>query len=165
MNRPSIRIWRPATFLIIGGLVVLFAVFVTLFITPYFKPTTEVRLGNGVYHLWIADSESERVRGLSGVDQLQQHGGLLMDFKANNTWGIWMKDMKIPLDIIWLSKDKEVLYIERDVDHTLGTSRVFMPVRPAWYVIELPAGTVAKDGIERGMKASFNGTISGASQL
>ena len=165
MNRPSIRIWRPATFLIIVGLVVLFAVCVALFIAPYFKPTTEVRLGNGVYHLWIADNETERIKGLSGVEQLQQHGGLLMDFQTDNTWGIWMKDMKIPLDIIWLSKDKEVLHIEKDVDPNLGVSKVFMPVQPTRYVIELPAGTVEKDEIERGMSASFNGTISGASQL
>lgn len=165
MNRPSIRIWRPATFLTIGGLVVLISVLVAVFIAPHFKPTTEVRLGKGVYHLWIADSNAERVRGLSGVERLQPHGGLLMDFQANNTWGIWMKDMNIPLDIIWLTKDKEVVYIEENVSPDLKTSKVFMPTRPTWYVIELPAGTVKKDGIERGMTASFNGKISGVSQL
>jgi uncharacterized membrane protein (UPF0127 family) len=165
MNRPSIRVWRPATFILIGGLVLLISTLVGVYIVPHFKATTEVLLGKSLYHLWVADTEAERVQGLSGIEKLQPAGGLLMKFDSDSTWGIWMKDMKIPLDIVWLNQDKKVIYMVENVDPSMSTSTIFMPTRPARYVVELPAGTVRKDGISIDSAAAFNGSISGASQL
>lgn len=122
----------------------------------HFRPTTELRVGSGVYHLWVANTEAKRVQGLSGVDSLSPNGGMLFDFEVDNTWGIWMKDMKIPLDIIWMNQNKEVVYIVKNADPQLSTNTVFKPRTNARYVVELPAGSVESAGIKTGMLATFD---------
>jgi uncharacterized membrane protein (UPF0127 family) len=162
MNRPSSFSWRPqTTYFIIGGLVILLVALVVSYIVTHFTPTTEVRLGSGVYHLWVADTDAELKQGLSGVEKLNPGGGLLMKFDGDNTWGIWMKDMKIPLDIVWLNKDKQVVYIVKNASPELSTSQTFTPKATARYVIELPAGGVDKAGIKSGMVADFDETDPG----
>lgn len=157
MNRPSFRIWRPATtYILIGGLVVLLIALVASFAITTFRPTTEVKVGSGVYKLWVADSEAELVQGLSGVESLPKNGGLLMKFSTDDRWGIWMKDMKVPLDIVWLNKDKEIIYIVKNAQPSMSTNITFTPKEPARYVIELPLGSVENAGLKTGMIAAFD---------
>lgn len=113
------------------------------------KSATQVRLAGGTYHLWVADTEAERVQGLSGVERLDPNGGLLMKFDSDGQWGIWMKDMKVSIDIIWLDSNKKVVYIVKNASPALSTDKVFTPNSPARYVIELPAGSVDKAAINQ----------------
>jgi uncharacterized membrane protein (UPF0127 family) len=164
MDKPSISIWRPATtYILIGGLVALLVASVIAYIMTTFQPTTLVRVGSGAYHVWVADTEAERVQGLSGVKELSRNGGLLMDFQTDGQWGIWMKDMYIPLDIIWLNSDKKVVYLVANASPELSTTKTFAPKDPSRYVIELPAGSIQKAGIRKGMTVEFDDTAMGAS--
>jgi len=162
MNKPSTVLWRPTTTIIfIVGIVALVVYSAIAYMVTNFRPTTEVRVGSGVYHLMIADDEVERVQGLSGVSSLKPDGGLLMRFDSDDTWGIWMKDMKIPLDIIWLNKDKKVVHMVVNASPELSTDATFTPSAAARYVIELPAGSAAKAAIKPGVTASFDETDDG----
>lgn len=157
MNRPSFITWRPATTnLLIGGTVVLLVSLAVAYMLTTFTPSTSVRIGSGVYHLWIADTDAELTKGLSGVSELRGDGGLLMKFGGDDTWGIWMKDMKIPLDIIWLNKEKKVVYTVKNAGPELSTDVIFTPKEKARYVLELPQGSVEKAGIKTGMQATFD---------
>lgn len=157
MNRPSFIAWRPQTgYFVIGGFLILLIAVGIAFMVNSFTPTTELRMGSGIYHLRVADSESERIQGLSGVDTLKPNGGLLMKFDSDNTWGIWMKDMKIPLDIVWLNAEKKIIYIVKNASPELSTNTTFVPKTNARYVVELPAGAVEDAGIRTGMIATFN---------
>lgn len=157
MNRPSFLSWRPATtYVLIAGLAVLLLGLVVAYMIPLMRPTTNVKIASGVYSLWVADTEQARVKGLSGVQKLDPNGGLLMDFQTDGTWGIWMKDMKIPLDIIWLDANKKVVYIVKNASPELSTGTTFVPKKPARYVIELPAGSVDKAGIRQNSVAIFD---------
>ena len=163
MNRSSIITWRPVTtYILIGGLVAILIGIVVAYILTTFVPTTQVRVGSGVYHLQIADTDVELTQGLSGVSELKGDGGLLMKFNDDNTWGIWMKDMKIPLDIVWLNSDKKVVYIVKNASPESSTSITYTPKANARYVIELPAGSVDKAGIIIGSVADFDETDDGA---
>lgn len=163
MNRPSFITWRPATtYILVGGLVAILIGIVTSYVLNNFTPTTPVRLGSGVYHLWIADTDTELSQGLSGVETLRGDGGLLMKFDSDNTWGIWMKDMKVPLDIVWLSSDKKVVYTVKNASPELSTDVIFTPKTKARYVIELPAGGVDKAGIKTGDQATFDENDAGS---
>ena len=156
MRNTSSLSWRPhTTFLLIGGFVVILVALAIAYIIQNFKPTTEVRVASGVYRLWVADTEAERVQGLSGVEQLSPDGGLLMDFETDDYWGIWMKDMKIPLDIVWLDADKQVVYIVKNASPELSTDTVMQPKSQARYVLELPVGSVEKSGIKTGHVVDF----------
>lgn len=156
MNRSSSFSWRPKTTLILlGGFTLILIAIIVAFAMANFKPTTSVRVGSGMYHVWLADNEVKRSEGLSGVEKLKINGGLLMDFQGNGFWGIWMKDMKIPLDIIWLDANKKVVHIEADVSPNLGTSKVLTPKSLSRYVLELPAGSAKKAGIRLNEVADF----------
>lgn len=157
MNRPSSFSWRPATtYVLIGGLVVLLMGVAIASMLSSMKPTTPVQLAGNTYQLWVADTEEKRVQGLSGVERLDPNGGLLMKFDSDGQWGIWMKDMKVPLDIIWLDKNKKVVYIVKNAKPELSTDTTFTPKSPARYVIELPAGSVDRSAINQNTIGIFD---------
>lgn len=157
MDKVSTALWRPQTaYFLIGGFVVLIIALVAAYIVNNFVPTTPLRLGSGVYSLRIADTDAERAQGLSGVEKLASNEGLLMKYDGDGKWGIWMKDMKIPLDIVWLDKDKVVVYIVKGASPELGTTMTFEPKSPARYIVELPAGAVDQAAIKTGITADFD---------
>ena len=163
MDRLSSFRWRPTTTaLLIGGFGLILVALVASFVVANFKPTTTVHIGSGVYNLWLADTEPERVTGLSGVESIAINGGMLFVFDSDNTWGIWMKDMKIPLDIIWLDAGKKVVYIRENVSPDTGVNVTYAPKTPSRYVLELKAGSVKKAGIKVGQTARF--TVEGEPQ-
>jgi len=152
-----VSIWRPhTTGILIGGLVAILVALVASFMLNHFQPTTEVKLGSGLYNLRVASDEAARSKGLSGTTKLGPAEGLLMVFETDGNWGIWMKDMKVPIDIIWLDKDKTVVYMVTDASPQLSTDKKFIPISPARYVVELPAGAIQKAGIKIGAKAEFS---------
>ncbi len=156
MKKPSLFARRPvlARILVTGAIFLIIAV-VTAALAIAFRPTKELVIGETTFNVWIADSEAERIQGLSGVERLDTDGGLLMEFATDELWGIWMKDMKIPLDIVWLNKDRQIIYIVKSATPDLSTNVVFKPTEPARYVLELPAGTVNRVGILTGQMAEF----------
>jgi uncharacterized protein len=160
MNRPSSFAWRPkTTVFLLGGFALILIAVIVAFAVSNFKPTTRVSINASLYDVQLADTDAERTQGLSGVESLSPNGGLLMQFDTNHEWGIWMKDMLIPLDIIWLDETKNVVYIKENVSPELGTDVVMQPKKPSRYVLELPAGSVQKAAIKVGQQANF--TIEG----
>ncbi len=156
MDRITGFAWRPhTTAILLGGFALVLIAVVAAYMVDTFRPTTEVRAGSGVFQVWVADTDEERIQGLSGVSSMPPNGGLLMDFQADAMWGIWMKDMKIPLDIMWLNSDKQVIYIVKNVPPEQSTSVVMQPLSKARYVIELNAGTVDTAGIKTGQNVTF----------
>ncbi|UTX51498.1 DUF192 domain-containing protein [Candidatus Saccharibacteria bacterium TM7i] len=151
--------WRSQTWIIfVTGLAVILVALVASYAFSMFKPTVDVKVGqSGVFRLWVADTDAELYQGLSGVDTLSRDGGLLMDFKVSGYHGIVMRDMKIPLDIVWLSESKKVVYIVKNASPELGESKTFAPTKEtARYVLELPAGTVTDSAIKVGDIAEFD---------
>lgn len=157
MDKLRFAVWRPHTTIIltIGLVLVLVGLFISFTVTA-FKPTTDVRLGSGAYSLMLANTDASRTQGLSDVNKLSPNGGLLMAFDTDDTHGIWMKDMHMPLDIVWLDSNKKVVYIVKNAPPEVPVKTVYQPKSPARYVIELSAGSVDKAGIKVGDTAQFN---------
>lgn len=156
MKGPSFLSWRPhTTVLVLIGVTIILVAIVAAYIASNFRPTVEVRLGSGVYSVWLADTDAERTKGLSGVATLAPNGGLLMDYQTEGSRGIWMKDMLVSIDIVWLDGDKKVVYIVRNASSELGTDKTFTSEKPAQYVLEIPAGSAQQSGIRIGETAVF----------
>lgn len=149
--------WRKQTWIVlIAGLVAILIALVASYAFAMFRPTTDVRIGQGgVYSLWIASTDAELYQGLSGVERLPGNGGLLMDFKVSGTHGIVMRGMLVPIDIVWLDESKKVVYAVKEAPPHLGESKVYTPTTPARYVLELPAGSVKRSAIKIGDTAYF----------
>jgi hypothetical protein len=145
----------PAFLIAMGVLLVVGSVFLLVILPNMLKPQTNLWLGDGVFRTKLALNDSDRAKGLSGVNELAPDQALLMAFPSEGKWGIWMKDMSIPIDIIWLNKDKKVIYIVKNVSPNNSTSEVYKPKILAKYVAELPAGTVDNKAIRTTSTAIF----------
>lgn len=156
MDKANFR-WRPLTtvLVIIGAAAILIAVIVSYMIST-FQPKTEVIIGTQPYRLAVADDDISRQKGLSGVTELGKNEGLLMVFDTDEKHGIWMKDMLIPIDILWLDSNKKVIYIVQDAQPELSTSEVFAPNKPARYVIELASGSAKQHSVRVGHEIQFD---------
>lgn len=71
----------------------------------------EIQIGGKTYNVTCAQTDEERVKGLQGVTDLKDDEGMLFIFDKPQTVGFWMKDTKIPLDIIFINEDYEVISI------------------------------------------------------
>ncbi|NTW61621.1 DUF192 domain-containing protein [Candidatus Saccharibacteria bacterium] len=141
---------------IIGVVFAIVATIVIYVIMPNLpQSVTSLRLGDGVFRAKLALNESSRQKGLGGTSNLPEDQALLMAFTTDDKWGIWMKDMSFPIDIIWLNSSKKVVYIVKNVSPDDQT-KVYEPRTDARYVIELPAGTVDRKAISADSLASFS---------
>lgn len=147
--------WRRQTWaLLVCSIVAVLIALVASYAFASFRPTTELKLGqSGVFHVWVADTDELLYKGLSGVEKLPANGGLLMDFKVSGKHGIVMRDMLVPLDIVWLDEQRVVTNIRKNVPASYDEELV--PLKNARYVIELPAGTVDQSRVKIGNIAYF----------
>lgn len=102
----------------------------------------------------LVDSSSERLKGLSGREYLDKNEAMLFVFDSSDKHGIWMKDMLISLDILWLNINKEITHIEKRVSPDTYPEAFFPPV-PSKYVIEVAAGLSDELGINIGDKLEW----------
>lgn len=104
----------------------------------------------------LADSRDERVKGLQGVSVLRSYEGMWFVFSDEEVRQFWMKDMQIPLDIVFVDADFRVAtFVENapacfTVDPEQTNCTHYSSVELAQYVLELKAGSVKDYGIQAG---------------
>lgn len=113
-----------------------------------------IKIGGATIQAEFADTSEERARGLSGREKLGENEGMLFVFEGPSRHGIWMKNMKFAIDIIWISPDKKIADIAESVSPDTYP-RVFRPRKPALYVLEIKAGLFAKTGARVGDLVDF----------
>ena len=128
--------------------------------TPAGGEFSTVRIGNVPVRVDIADTSEERTRGLSGVASLGENSGLLLVFDEHGAHGIWMKDMRFPIDIIWIAASSETSSsggseVFRVVDIKKNARpesfpEIFFPEQNALYVLEVNSGFTDIHGIRVG---------------
>lgn len=85
----------------------------------------------------VADEETERERGLSNRSEPQ---AMLFLFETRFSPGFWMKDMRFPIDIVWIDGDK-IVGIEKDLQPEDPPKTIYVSSSPMTAALELPAGT------------------------
>lgn len=115
----------------------------------YYPVLVPVLIGATTVQASIADSLPERIKGLSGTPYLPEGIVKLFAFGAESDHSIWMKDMNYAIDIIWVAKAGQIVHIEKEVAPETYPESFGSP-KPAWYVIEAPAGFVDKNAIAIG---------------
>lgn len=113
-----------------------------------------LKINDTKIHVEIADSETERQNGLCCRDSLGSDSGMLFVFSQPGNYRFWMKDTRIPLDMYWISEDKKIIHIEKNVQpETYPKS--FGTDKPARYILETNAGFADKHGINIGDSVQF----------
>jgi len=99
----------------------------------------------------LAVSPAERSRGLMFRDELPAEQGMLLVFPDTGFRSIWMKNVRFPLDLIWLDSSDCVVHIEKDVPPCpREPCPDYHSMRKAAAVLELNGGSVDRWGIEPG---------------
>lgn len=152
-QKPAIAVRRRFPWLWLLGLVILICAFFVFAKTA--KPS--VCFGKDVcLRVELAETEAQRQKGLMYRNFLPQKDGMFFIFPQEGFWGFWMKNTKIPLDIIWLDAQGRVVSMARGVQpDASATPAVYKNNRPAKFVLETNAGFVDRYGIKAGDKAVF----------
>jgi uncharacterized protein len=121
---------------------------------PQHLPVIAVHAPYAALTLQVAKTEGQRETGLMSVTDLPQHTGMVFVFDADLPVEFWMKDTLVPLDMVFVAADGTVRSVAAKVPVVPEDSPDdAIPRRSgtAKYVIELPAGEAAKDGITPGV--------------
>lgn len=71
----------------------------------------KIEIGDREYNVTCARTEEERIKGLQGVTEMKDDEGMLFVFDEPDTINFWMKGTLIPLDIIFINEDMEVISV------------------------------------------------------
>jgi uncharacterized protein len=99
----------------------------------------------------LADTPERSMYGYMFHRDVKESEGMLFVYPESGTHPFWMKNTLVPLDIIWMDENFDILYIEAparpcqaDPCPTYGTPRL------SRYVLELRAGTARREGLKPG---------------
>lgn len=98
--------------------------------------TTVVRLP-----VTLAVTPQEQAQGLMGVESLK--GGMLFVMNDSTPY-FWMKNMKIPLDFVFIKNNVVVDVVENVPPCTQNPCRIISTNHTVTYVLEVPAGFINK---------------------
>jgi uncharacterized protein len=118
-------------------------------------PVAVVAAPKAELHLEIASTGPQRECGLMYRTTLPEHTGMIFVFSQDAPVEFWMKNTLVPLDMIFVAADGTVRTVYPDVatvPSSLPDDQIPREGDAAKYVIELPAGEAARDGIVSGTK-------------
>jgi len=108
---------------------------------------------NHCFDVEIANTPRTRENGLMFRKNLNEGRGMLFIFSEENINPFWMKNTLIPLDIIWLDSNQEIVFIGLDNEPCEPNNcPLINPGIPAKYVLEINAGLSEKIGLEIGKR-------------
>jgi hypothetical protein len=133
---------------------VLLAVSAPASATPKVTPLT---LPSGkVLQVEVMVEDADRAMGLMFRPSLPEDRGMLFIFERPDFYGIWMKNCRFPIDIVWLDEERRVVHVsERTPPCTADPCPVYEPLRKAVYVVELNAGVAKAEKAVVGSAFSF----------
>ena len=105
----------------------------------------------------VADSDASRTRGLMFRPTLSDREGMLFVFARPDRYAFWMKNVRMPLDIIWLDESHRVVWIVHEAPPCGGEACVvYQPPRNATFVIEVTGGFARLEGIRIGERVTIS---------
>lgn len=136
--------------------VVFFVCLIGIKIWQFFVwPTTELSLKGEHLFVLVADNSEHQYKGLGDRDNLGKYNGMLFVFGKPKRAGVVMRDMRFPIDVVWLNNG-EVVDIASNLQLEPGVSeenlRAYYPRMEANTFLELPAGWAVAHGLKIGDK-------------
>ena len=120
-------------------------------------PQVNITVNDQILIADISATPEQRTKGLSVKDTLAENEAMLFVFDVEAEHRFWMKDMKFPIDIIWISSDKIVVDIEHNLQPCdLGIfCSTYEPEGDSLYVLETVGGFAGKYRVVKGTPVEF----------
>ena len=106
-----------------------------------------------VVDIEVSDNNPRRARGLMYRKSLPADAGMLFVFDREEIQGFWMKNTYIPLDMLFVNADNEIITIHANTAPLKEWN--YASTQPALYVVEVNAGYCARKQITEGDKIIF----------
>lgn len=121
--------------------------------------TTPITLPDGfTVSARVADTPEKIEKGLMFVTKLPEGDGMIFLMDQEEPQAFWMKNTLIDLDIIFIGADHTVNQAHEYVPHSYTytpDAEVAVVYGEGKYVLELPAGSISRHGIEPGTQILF----------
>lgn len=107
----------------------------------------KIKIGNFIFNVEIAKTQEQKIKGLSGRQNLAENNGMLFIFDKPAIYNFWMKDMDFPIDIIWINGDK-IVGVSENLKPMMAEKDMIIYSAPteADKVLEIKAGAFKKIG-------------------
>lgn len=122
-------------------------------------PTTAVRIsadGNTFdFTAEVATTAEQQQIGMMYRSSMQPDDAMLFVFDGQTYRTFWMKNTLIPLDMLFINSDKQIV----DINHNAApqSTNTFTSSAPAKYVLEIKGGYCQEHGIDVGDMVRFDG--------
>ncbi len=111
---------------------------------------------NFVVSVEIAADDEMRQQGLMFRDHIDPGHGMLFVFPRDDVFSFWMKNTRIPLDMIWIDANKRIVGIRENVPPChVDDCPSYGPGVVARYVLEVGGGEAAKHRLKTGDALQF----------
>lgn len=111
--------------------------------------TIKIKIAGKNYNVLVARTDEERTQGLQNVEEMDKNEGCLFIHPEVDHVDYWMEDTYIPLDIIFINEDKEVVSVKDGIPNTTD----YISEDGVKYVLELNKDS----GIEPGDVLEIDG--------
>lgn len=110
-----------------------------------------VELAGKTFSVEIADTQEKQALGLMFRDSMPADQGMIFIFPNEAPRSFWMKNCRIPLDIMYFDKDLKLVSISADTPPCrVSNCPPYPSKKPAMYVLELNAGLAKELGVSLG---------------
>jgi len=100
--------------------------------------------------------DEDRAMGLMFRPSLPPDRALLFVFEGSDFHGIWMKNCRFPIDIVWLDEERRVVHLAEAVPPCeKDPCPAYQPMRKAAYVVEMNAGQARREKATLGALLKF----------
>lgn len=104
----------------------------------------------------IADTSEKQTSGLMGYSHLKPSEGMLFVFDKSEPHMMWMKNMIMSIDILWMNDKKEIIEIIPSIPPCKADPcPIYGPSLSSRYVLEISNGASSAYQLKRGMMLKF----------
>lgn len=102
----------------------------------------------------VADNDNKKMYGLMNLDSLPKDQGMLFPFFHSQVVMMWMKNTRIPLDMIFIDSDNQIASIKHNAQPY--SIEVISSEKEVNKVLEINGGLSTKLGIKVGQKVKIS---------
>ncbi|MEW5901570.1 MAG: DUF192 domain-containing protein [Acidobacteriota bacterium] len=104
----------------------------------------------------LAVTDEQRAQGLMFREKLAEDQGMLFIFEEKERHSFWMKNMRFPIDILWLDAQRKIVHLEPRVPPCHAEPcPTYRPDAAAAYVLELQSGFAEKHNLRPYSRLEF----------
>lgn len=115
---------------------------------------TQIKIGGTTLQVEVANTAGRRSKGLGGRENLASGSGMLFVFPEEKKYQFWMKDMKFPIDFIFIKGGKIVDILSNvpppQPNQKTETLPIYQPITAIDMMLEVNSGFIQANRIKIG---------------